>query len=272
MYDIIPKELFNWNTTRNFEQGFRMGVVENFITQAKTAKTQNELKAHLENAVKELGFDINGYTLLNFGEDSQLRPHKILLMSKETRLSNHYIENKLELVNYVHKSSFKTGKILNWYQDDYVDKTDSHLLENEGFLNFQKDSYVSGYTSGVVIPIFGPSMEKALLVAGVYHGYIGSDSEEAQKLKLIAYHFHDRLKEISTDIKESPSIKLSSREQEVLQWVMAGKSDSVIGDIMNISDNTVNTYLRRCYHKLGVSNRLSAVVKAVNLNLISPVL
>ena len=84
---------------------------------------------------------------------------------------------------------------------------------------------------------------------------------------LLSYHLHERVRQIKGDYHSLPS--LSPREKEVLEWVMAGKSDSVIADIMGISDHTVGTYLRRCYHKLDVSNRIAAVVKALGLGLIA---
>ena len=56
---------------------------------------------------------------------------------------------------------------------------------------------------------------------------------------------------------------LSIREKEVLTLVSVGKSNSVIGELLNISANTVDTHLRRIYNKMGVADRTSAAIKAV---------
>ena len=37
---------------------------------------------------------------------------------------------------------------------------------------------------------------------------------------------------------------LSTREREILQWAAAGKSNQVIGDILGISNRTVEVHLR----------------------------
>ena len=61
---------------------------------------------------------------------------------------------------------------------------------------------------------------------------------------------------------------LSTRERELLGWVARGKSNSVIAEIMNISPHTVDAYLRRVFYKLGTTDRISAVVKALGSGLI----
>lgn len=61
---------------------------------------------------------------------------------------------------------------------------------------------------------------------------------------------------------------LSPREVEILRWVAQGKSNGVIADILEISPGTVDTYLRRVFEKLNVTDRTSAAVKGVSLGLI----
>ena len=62
---------------------------------------------------------------------------------------------------------------------------------------------------------------------------------------------------------------LSGREMEILDWVARGKSNSVIAEILNLSAGTVDTYLRRIYDKLDVSDRTSAAVRGVGMGLIA---
>lgn len=61
---------------------------------------------------------------------------------------------------------------------------------------------------------------------------------------------------------------LSPREVEILRWVAQGKSNGVIADILEISPGTVDTYLRRVFEKLAVTDRTSAAVKGVSMGLI----
>lgn len=61
---------------------------------------------------------------------------------------------------------------------------------------------------------------------------------------------------------------LSSRETEVLSWTAKGKTATEIGIILNLSSRTVIFHLKNAIHKLGVTNRISAVVQATKCHLI----
>ena len=65
----------------------------------------------------------------------------------------------------------------------------------------------------------------------------------------------------------APPPKLTAREQEVLRWLAAGKTDRDIADILAISPRTVHKHLQRIYEKLGVETRTAAVVRAMNLRI-----
>jgi len=65
------------------------------------------------------------------------------------------------------------------------------------------------------------------------------------------------------DRSPAAAAKLSARELDVLQWMAQGKSNSVIADILGISAETVDSYVRRVFAKLDVTDRTSAVVNAV---------
>lgn len=55
---------------------------------------------------------------------------------------------------------------------------------------------------------------------------------------------------------------LTAREREVLRWVGAGKSNAQIAAILGTSPRTVQKHLEHVYVKLGVENRLAAVMRA----------
>jgi DNA-binding CsgD family transcriptional regulator len=52
--------------------------------------------------------------------------------------------------------------------------------------------------------------------------------------------------------------KLTKRENEVLHWIAAGKSNAEMAEILGISPSTVGKHLERIYQKLGVENRTAA--------------
>jgi DNA-binding CsgD family transcriptional regulator len=56
---------------------------------------------------------------------------------------------------------------------------------------------------------------------------------------------------------------LTRREDEVLRWVAAGKSNAQIADILGLRPRTVHKHLEHVYCKLGVENRTSAVMRVL---------
>ena len=75
------------------------------------------------------------------------------------------------------------------------------------------------------------------------------------------------MREISDDAvleTMSLSFRLTAREAEVLYWVVKGKINRDIGDILGASPATVKKHLERVYAKLGVETRTAAAGMAVN--------
>ncbi|SDF71510.1 MULTISPECIES: response regulator transcription factor [unclassified Duganella] len=58
--------------------------------------------------------------------------------------------------------------------------------------------------------------------------------------------------------------KLTQRESEVLNWVIKGKTNRDIGDILGTSPRTVNKHLEHVFIKLGVETRTSAAAVALS--------
>lgn len=66
----------------------------------------------------------------------------------------------------------------------------------------------------------------------------------------------------------SPQLHLTTREREVLQWTREGKSAWAVGQILSMSEHTVNYHLRNTMRKLGVSSKHIAILKATSFGLI----
>ena len=64
---------------------------------------------------------------------------------------------------------------------------------------------------------------------------------------------------------------LSDREKECLNWTALGKSSWSIGQILGISESTVNFHIKNVMKKLKTHSRTAAAVKAMSLGLIEPI-
>jgi len=76
--------------------------------------------------------------------------------------------------------------------------------------------------------------------------------------------YSDQIKSLDKVHDSLATLCLSEREKEVIQWIKAGKTNQEIGLILNISENTVKSHLKRIFQKLNVGKRAQAVALLAN--------
>jgi DNA-binding CsgD family transcriptional regulator len=74
--------------------------------------------------------------------------------------------------------------------------------------------------------------------------------------------------EVAVTSATTPAVRLSPREQEVLQLVSEGYSNSMIAGRLHLSENTIKTYVENLLTRLNARNRAEAVAAASRQNLI----
>jgi LuxR family quorum-sensing transcriptional regulator LasR len=169
----------------------------------------------------------------------------------------------------------------------YVDPSVTHCLSSTLPLVWQADTYRSpaqramyeewcgyGIRAGVSFPIHGPNGEFGML------SFACDPQPERQfarevvpllpELALVRdYAFASGVRFCPPVVQEAAP-RLTPRELEVLNWVMAGKSSWEISKITGCSEATVNFHMGNIRQKFNVNTRQQAVVRAISLGLISP--
>jgi LuxR family transcriptional regulator/LuxR family quorum-sensing system transcriptional regulator CciR len=122
-------------------------------------------------------------------------------------------------------------------------------------------------SDGFAIPVFGPNGRNGYFGIG-FSGYeIQISTLLIARFQSMAQIAHQRYCTLLNTVADE-EITLSDREKEILEWIIKGKSNSVISDIIGLSSHTVDTYLRRIYKKLDVSNRVTAALRAISVGVI----
>ncbi len=128
----------------------------------------------------------------------------------------------------------------------------------------------AGLNDGIGIPLIGKAGE----VVGIGLARTDKDKEKDYHFLADAYllstHFHQKFRTLYLQDTAHQLPNLSEREKDVLSWAAEGKNNDDIAVILGISVDTVKTYLKGCYRKLGVNNRAYAITKAQLLGLITP--
>ena len=120
---------------------------------------------------------------------------------------------------------------------------------------------------GLAIPVFGPHGRDGYCGIGFGMAEPELDRFGVIRAQWMCQMAHQKYCDLLSE-KSGDDITLSKREREILAWVARGKSNSVIADIIGISSNTVDTYLRRVFVKLKVADRVTAALRGLALGLV----
>ncbi len=93
-------------------------------------------------------------------------------------------------------------------------------------------------------------------------------NELINRLRFLINFLQQNESQNSERVLEEP---LTLREKEVLQLVAQGDQDKVIAFKLGISIGTTKNHISRILLKLGTSNRMGAVLKAIEFRLIPPI-
>jgi LuxR family quorum sensing-dependent transcriptional regulator len=122
-----------------------------------------------------------------------------------------------------------------------------------------------GFREGFVIPVHGP---------GPYRGLVALLGEadalplrDRAAIHLMALYLHERLRQMlapepMTALPEALP-RLSPGEVECVKWLLAGKSDWEMGEILGISEATAHWRIERAKAKFGVKTRAQLAALAI---------
>lgn len=123
-----------------------------------------------------------------------------------------------------------------------------------------------GFLNALIIPIHSPSNGTALVNMNRTKADLPAHHKPA--IHLMALYLYDRICLLRVPAPERDTL-LTLREREVLAWIAQGKSAWEIGEILNISERTVEAHAQSAFRKLGAVNRTHAVAIALRDRIIS---
>ena len=172
-----------------------------------------------------------------------------------------YRDERLYEIDPIPKAALETVHWFFWHD------VDQHLTLTDKQKHYLTVLSQQGLGNGIAVPVFGPFGRDGYVGIG-----FGSNQTPAQTvlnfMAVIAQFGHQRFCQILAADKV-PEGALSEREQEILYWVVRGKSNSIIASITDLSPHTVDAHLRKIFRKLSVHDRVSASLRALSLGLIT---
>ena len=238
---------------------------EDFLHSSINAQNPQELFQQLTEAVGNLGFDKVIFSITRDGDLPKDKNKLGIFHNYPSDWHKYYQEKRYDLIDPVLKCAAIYSRPFTWSE---LERKLNLSAKQHKFFRQGEDA---GLCNGIGVPMRGSR--------GQLSGIALASSEKSdacnQNLDLIAAYcnqFYTVYKRfyLSNEQRESDSlITLSIRETEALKWLACGQTLDEISVSMNITKNTADTYVRNIYEKLGVNNKVQAVVKGMILGLIS---
>ncbi len=129
-----------------------------------------------------------------------------------------------------------------------------------------REAASAGLAIGLSIPIHEPCGRVFLASLAASH----EPGARTPLAHLLALQFYARLRAFAVAGPEDPDVCLTPRERECLQWTARGKSSWDIGQIVGISQHTVNFHLKNAMRKFGTHSRVCAALQSARMGWITP--
>jgi len=170
----------------------------------------------------------------------------------------HYIENNYLRIDPVISGCFQRVQPLNWKRLDWNSKAAK---------TFQKEAIANGIgNQGYSIPLRGPNGQFAIFSVShtcdddVWEAFT---LEHQRDLVLIAYFLNQKALELEGSRVPEPTRPLSPREVDALTFLAMGYGRAQVAEMLSISEHTLRAYIESARFKLGASNTIHAVAKAL---------
>jgi len=217
--------------------------------------------AALHSALQNYGLEHLAYAAINLPSATR---NSLIAVTYPPDWQKHYLQEGYVNVDPIVQAGMGGILPVDW---ETVDRSDPLVVrffdEAQGFRISPK---------GLSFPIRGRHGEFAL-----FSVTSALRDREWRKLKkdymrdfmVLAYYFHSWALKIESDERIELVPKLSVREKDCLRWRAVGKSDWEIGEILAIGERTVKFHLETARSKLGATNTLHAVAKAMSRGLVA---
>lgn len=241
-----------------------MQTLETYIEATQACATEEELFRQFDIFVGSYGVDVSSYHIV--AENLRAIPIETGLVRQtfpDTWVKK-YMEKHYSDIDPVLEQSRREARPFHWFE------VDQKLNLNAQQKVFLEELRASGLTDGIAVPVFGPKGTMAYFGLGTIEDTLDISDADMLELQFACLQTHNRYIDLAHIDEAVPLKKLSPRETEVLSLVASGLSNNFIAERLGISENTVDTMLRRIFAKLQVNNRISAVLRGIGSGLILP--
>jgi DNA-binding CsgD family transcriptional regulator len=225
--------------------------VDDFIQRAATASSLRDLVHLFEELFSGLGFETLSYHLARKSFRSVPATQGARVTGEADLLDSLYGSDQPLDFDPVVSELLDKLEPFHWFESEKSGRiSDGQKLVIEKIR-------ADGFVDGIVVPVMTRPGDVAVFLLSKRGVRFTFSAIEMRKLQLACHSMHLRFEELKNG---DPKQALSTRETDVLRLAARGKSNKEIALALGVSAHTVDTLIRRCFIKLGVSNRIEAAI------------
>lgn len=172
-----------------------------------------------------------------------------------------YRSENLKYVDPLRRLSTQRSHPFWWSEIEQLTRLDTDESE------YVKVARAANLLEGICVPVFGPNARNGYYAASFGEEAPRTDDQLMAEIQAACQFAHLRFCDLI--LKSLPaSTSLSDRERQILGWVVRGQTNQQIASQLELSTNTIDTYVRRCFDKLGVHDRVTAGLRGLALGLV----
>jgi LuxR family quorum sensing-dependent transcriptional regulator len=228
------------------------------VDQVAAASTVSEIWGALFGVTQELGLQ---HGQLNFVLPSPQASTPIIASAMPKGWLEGYEQNNLNLGDMELARARASTNSFEWQMSDWAPDKMTPIQRR-----WREHCLMFGITGGLSVLDFHPNEEVMLRLCCRKQRL---STHDRLALCFAGHEVIHRIREIVSVEPVTSAVWLSQREQQCLEWAAAGKTDWEIGQILSLSEKTVNVYITRAKAKFSVKTRAQAILRAVQSGKIS---
>ena len=227
------------------------------------AGNAQELSTELLKAAGNLDFAyFSGIVILDLPDGTK---RKIGFENIPPTYRDSYLDERLTGIDPVMAHCKRSSLPITWGQDIYVQVQQGHIHEHMRANGFNAGVCTASHLPNGVHFLFGLDRPDKLPEAP------GELQQVVAEVQLLSVHAQEAALRLTRTASNDPEAApdLTARELEVLKWAMAGKTAWETGAILKISQRTATVHITNAMRKLGAVKKHQAVIRALQLGLIT---
>jgi DNA-binding CsgD family transcriptional regulator len=229
--------------------------LEDYIGKSQSATSLKELGAICLTAVRS-----EGYESIAFFKATPGRVESIRINNYPDAYRAYYKDQHFERIDPIIATAVRSQQPFYWSE---LSRSHALTARQAAFL---AELEACGFHSGLTLPFHGPGSSVEIL--GMCRAQPGPESR-SRLAHIYAIGVQTWQMSLKFTQAAPPRIPmLSPRELECLKWSKEGKSYADIGDILGISDRTVEYHISNALRKLEAPDRITAIVRAIHYGIL----